>query len=90
MSERTIHWMHRHYETGLSWVLDHQAITMALTFITICVNVYFYMIVPKGFFPDQDTGRLTGTIQAAQSTSFQALREKGYPFRPDCHERSRR
>ncbi|MGH8743577.1 MAG: efflux RND transporter permease subunit, partial [Burkholderiales bacterium] len=43
---------------------------------TICLNVYLYVIVPKGFFPQQDTGRLIGNIQADQSISFQAMRQK--------------
>jgi multidrug efflux pump len=43
---------------------------------TVCLNVYLYVIVPKGFFPQQDTGRLTGSIQADQSISFQAMQKK--------------
>ncbi|PWT88315.1 MAG: multidrug transporter subunit MdtC [Acidobacteria bacterium] len=75
-SEWSFDWLHRKYTTGLTWVLNHQRLTLAFTIITVCLNVYLYTIVPKGFFPDQDTGRLTGTIQAAQNTSFQALSEK--------------
>ena len=61
-------------------MLAHQRLTLALTLITVCVNAYLYVAVPKGFFPDQDTGRLTGSIQAAQNTSFQAMRGKVSQF----------
>ena len=44
--------------------------------LTIALNIYLFAIVPKGFFPQQDTGRLAGAIQAAQDISFQAMREK--------------
>ena len=61
------------YETTLGWVLRHQFITLLVTLATIGFTVYLYVIVPKGFFPQQDTGRLTGNIQADQDTSFQAM-----------------
>ncbi len=64
------------YERSLSWVLRHQPLTLAVTLSTIAVSVYLYVIIPKGFFPQQDTGRLTGSIQADQATSFQAMRER--------------
>jgi multidrug efflux pump len=54
-------------------VLRHQPLTMLVTLGTIALTVYLYASVPKGFFPQQDTGRLTGTIQADQQTSFQAM-----------------
>ena len=79
-SENAFAWIHRRYESGLSWVLDHQFLILTLTALTVCFNIYLYTIVPKGFFPDQDTGRLTGTIQAQQNTSFQALSEKSSIF----------
>ena len=43
---------------------------------TVALNVYLYVTIPKGFFPQQDTGRLVGGIQGDQSISFQAMREK--------------
>ena len=58
------------------WALAHGLIVMLVLLATICLNVYLYMIVPKGFFPQQDTGRLVGGIQADQSISFQAMRQK--------------
>lgn len=64
------------YERSLNWALKHGAFMMTLLLATICLNVYLYVIVPKGFFPQQDTGRLIGNIQADQSISFQAMRQK--------------
>jgi multidrug efflux pump len=64
------------YERSLSWVLRHGALTMIVLLATVCLNIYLYVIVPKGFFPQQDTGRLIGSIQADQSISFQAMRRK--------------
>ena len=49
---------------------------MLVLLATVCLNVYLYVIIPKGFFPQQDTGRLVGGIQADQSISFQAMRQK--------------
>jgi multidrug efflux pump len=68
------------YESGLSWVLRHPRTTMTLTLLTVCLNVYLYIVVPKGFFPQQDTGRLSGSIQAAQDISFQAMQDKFTKF----------
>jgi multidrug efflux pump len=64
------------YRTTLAWVMRHQPVTLAVTLTTIGLSVYLYVIIPKGFFPQQDTGRLMGQIQADQSTSFQAMRER--------------
>jgi len=75
-SERAFDWMVRRYDASLSWVLRHPRGVLAVTLLTIAVNVYLFVVVPKGFFPQQDTGRLTGTIQAAQDISFQAMQQK--------------
>jgi multidrug efflux pump len=64
------------YAAGLRWVLRHSRLTLAVTILTVCVNVYLYVVVPKGFFPEEDTGRLMGSIQGAQDESFQSLRKK--------------
>jgi multidrug efflux pump len=74
--ERAFDWVVERYAAGLRKVLRHPRLTLALTVLTVCVNVYLYAIVPKGFFPDQDTGRLMGGIQGAQDVSFQALKRK--------------
>ncbi len=76
VSERAFGWLLRRYEASLSWVLRHARLTMVVAAITVCINVYLYAVVPKGFFPEQDNGRLMGAIQADQDTSFQALRQK--------------
>jgi multidrug efflux pump len=76
MSARLFDGMHQKYEKSLSWALKHQRLMLALMFSTIVVSVLLFIIVPKGFFPQQDTGRLTGTILAAQDISFQSMREK--------------
>ncbi len=60
----------------LAWVMRHQPITLAMPIIAIVLNVFLYIVVPKGFFPQQDTGRLGGGIQAEQDISFAAMRQK--------------
>jgi len=64
------------YESTLGWVMRHQPLTLGVTLATIGFSVYLYVIIPKGFFPQQDTGRLMGQIQADQATSFQAMRQR--------------
>ena len=75
-SERMFAAMLRGYEVTLAWALRHGPFVLLILAATICLNVYLYVIVPKGFFPQQDTGRLIGNIQADQSISFQAMRQK--------------
>jgi multidrug efflux pump len=66
----------RAYANSLSWVLRRRAPFMITLLVTIALNVWLYITVPKGLFPRQDTGRLTGNILADQSISFQAMRQK--------------
>jgi multidrug efflux pump len=80
VSERGFQGLLRLYELSLRWVLRHPQTTIAVLLITIGFNVYLYMIVPKGFFPQQDTGRMTGSIQAAQDISFPAMKTKVEQF----------
>ena len=68
--------LQRGYERSLGWALNHALLVLLVLIATIALNVYLYAIVPKGFFPQQDTGRLVGGIQADQSTSFQAMKVK--------------
>ena len=75
-SERVFAWILRLYERSLTWVLRHPAPTLLVLLITIGVNVYLLVIVPKGFFPQQDTGRLAGGIQGAQDSSFAAMKQR--------------
>jgi multidrug efflux pump len=64
------------YERSLMWALRHGPLLMMVMLATIGLNVLLYVVVPKGFFPQQDTGRLVGSIQADQSISFQLMRRK--------------
>jgi multidrug efflux pump len=75
-SEEVFAWILSIYEQSLGWVLRHAAITLVILFLTIAINVYLLIIVPKGFFPQQDTGRILGGIQGVQDTSFQAMRDR--------------
>ncbi len=79
-SERGFDWIHTTYDHGLRWVLRHQGLTLLITIGTACLSVYLYVIVPKGFFPQQDTGRVMGAIQAAQDISFDAMNHKMEQF----------
>jgi multidrug efflux pump len=79
-TERAFAGMLHLYETCLRWVLRHQPLTLGVTLATAALSVYLYFIVPKGFFPQQDTGRLGGSVQAAQDISFEALRAKMQQF----------
>jgi len=72
-SEWTFNQVFAGYERGLRWVLRHQPVMLAVTVITLCVTVLLYIEVPKGFFPQQDTGSLSGMTDAAQDISFKAL-----------------
>ncbi len=65
----------RGYERSLAWVLRHQPLTLLVTLATIGFTIYLYVIIPKGFFPQQDTGRLVGQLTADQDTSFQRMQE---------------
>ncbi|MFZ1377437.1 MAG: multidrug efflux RND transporter permease subunit [Geothrix sp.] len=69
-SERAFLWIMGHYETSLAWVLRHQRFTLAVAIGTAVATVALYIVIPKGFFPQQDSGRITGSIQAAQDISF--------------------
>jgi multidrug efflux pump len=79
-SGRALEGLLRGYEASLSWALRHARLTLAIAVITVCVNIYLYVVVPKGFFPQQDTGRLMGAIQADQDISFQAFQQRLVQF----------
>jgi multidrug efflux pump len=72
-SEKVFVWILNGYDATLKRVLRHQTLTLIITLATIGLTVFLYIKVPKGFFPQQDTGRLQGAIQADQSISFQAM-----------------
>jgi hydrophobe/amphiphile efflux-1 (HAE1) family protein len=79
-SEHVFDGMLKLYRGSLGWVLRHQALTLAVTIATACLSIYLYIIAPKGFFPQQDTGRLGGAVQASEDISFPALRDKMQQF----------
>jgi multidrug efflux pump len=64
------------YDHALRFVLRHQPATLTVTVLVACLSVYLYIQVPKGFFPQQDTGRIVGSVMAAQDISFQSMAEK--------------
>jgi hydrophobe/amphiphile efflux-1 (HAE1) family protein len=64
------------YERGLGWVLRHRAITLAATMATVVLTGYLYVIIPKGFFPQQDTGFIVAVSEAAQDISYPAMLER--------------
>jgi multidrug efflux pump len=66
----------RIYSVALGWVLRHQFAVLLITIATACLSIYLFIGVPKGFFPQQDTGRIGGTVQAAQDISFDAMSRK--------------
>ncbi len=78
--ERAFGWIHGAYERSLRWVLRHQPATLAVTVATMVASIELYARVPKGFFPQQDTGRVTGAIQSDQDISFRAMRQKLQQF----------
>jgi multidrug efflux pump len=64
------------YDRRLRWVLKHQGLTLGVTIATVCLNVVLFRAIPKGFFPQQDTGTIGGSIQASQDVSFDSMRAK--------------
>jgi multidrug efflux pump len=75
-SESVFAWMLSVYESSLGWALRHTRLVMLVLVATIGLNVYLFVIIPKGFFPQEDTGLLVGGIQADQSISFQLMKQK--------------
>jgi len=75
-TEKIFDFILKMYEHSLTWVLRNSALVLLIAIATLCLNIYLYMIVPKGFFPQQDTGRLNGNFMGDQSTSFQAMQRK--------------
>jgi multidrug efflux pump len=76
LSESGFDWIRTQYERSLGWVLRHQRATLLVTLGTMVATGYLYVRIPKGFFPQQDTGAITGSIQADQATSFQAMQQR--------------
>ena len=73
VSERAFKFVLRGYERSLGWVLEHPGPTLAVLGIIVALNIFLFWIVPWGLFPQQDNGIVSGGIQGAQDTSFQAM-----------------
>src|SRR5271167_2562860 len=80
ISERGWVWMNDTYRVTVGWVLRHKRLTLAVAIIMVVLNVWLYTVVPKGFFPQQDTGRMVGVIQGDQDVSFQDINGKTNEF----------
>ncbi len=74
-SERMFEGLQRGYDRGITWVLDHAALMLLVTFATVGLTVWLAIIVPKGLFPQQDTGLLSGFSEASQDISSTAMRD---------------
>jgi multidrug efflux pump len=72
-SEKTFDWLLSFYERTLKWVLANPALTLIVLVFTIALNVALIIKIPKGFFPEQDTGAITGGLQGPQDSSFPAM-----------------
>ncbi len=80
ISERGWQWMNNTYRVTVGWVLRHKLLTLNVAIATLVLNVWLYMIVPKGFFPQQDTGRMAGVVQGDQDVSFNDMNTKVNQF----------
>jgi multidrug efflux pump len=80
LCEGIFDFFHTGYAKSLIVVLRHPQLTLVITLVTIAVSVYLYIIVPKGFFPQQDNGFIGGFVQADQDISFSAMDEKLHSF----------
>ncbi len=76
LAERGFAWVLRGYERGLAWVLRHRRLTLLVMLGTVVLNGYLYVIIPKGLFPQQDTGQLQGMTEAPPDVSFPTMRER--------------
>ncbi|MEO7028482.1 MAG: efflux RND transporter permease subunit [Acidobacteriaceae bacterium] len=76
MGERHIARVTAEYARGLGWVIKHKAITLTVFLLTFALNIYLFTIVPTGFFPQQDAGRIGGRIQGQQDVSFTDMKRK--------------
>ena len=76
VSERFFQALYSGYRKTLSYALRYSLVTITIFLATVCLNVFMFSRIPKGFFPEQDTGRLHGQILGAQDSSFQAMRSR--------------
>ncbi len=75
LGERAFNLMAAEYDRGLRWVLRHRGIMMSVFLIMFALNGFLFYIIPKGFFPQQDTGRIGGQITGQQDTSFLVIKQ---------------
>src|SRR4029453_18370622 len=75
-NERVFQWILDKYESSLALVLKHQPLILSVTLLTMGATGFLYVKIPKGFFPQQDTGRINGSIQGDQDISFQEMRNR--------------
>ena len=75
-SERGFRFLHETYEDSLSWALNHGLIVLLSLFVAMGATIYMYVVVPKGFFPQQDTGQLQGGVQVDQASSYRLTGQK--------------
>ena len=80
VAERAFAGVTRGYAKSLAWALRHAPLTLAVLIAAIGLNVYLYIQIPKGYFPQQDTGRIFGSLRADQSAPFPATRQKMAQF----------
>ncbi|HEY2622056.1 MAG TPA: efflux RND transporter permease subunit [Dyella sp.] len=64
------------YESSLDWVLDHQRLTIMVAAVTVVVTIFLYVVIPKGLLPEQDTGLVTGVVQADQNVAFPQMEQR--------------
>ena len=64
------------YQRGLKWVQNNRLVTLTLAIITLAATIYLYLIIPKGLFPQEDTGEILGVTEAAQNIAFPAMMER--------------
>jgi multidrug efflux pump len=74
-SENVFDWVLSVYRKSLHWVLDHPTLTLVVLFVTIGLNVMLIVKIPKGFFPTEDTGAITGSVRGPQDASFPAMND---------------
>jgi multidrug efflux pump len=75
-SERVFERILKAYENSLAWVLDRSMLALIVAILMVGLSVFLYIVIPKGFFPQQDTGRINGNVVADQDISFQAMQVK--------------
>jgi multidrug efflux pump len=74
-NERAFDWVLSKYQRSLHWVLAHPRLTLTVLLLTVALNVLLVITIPKGFFPQQDTGAITGGMQGPQDASFPAMND---------------